>query len=170
MKTGRKSQTYHVNIHATFSTNTILVTSLVHIKNEIKPMGLVRMKRNILLIGIALIVTGCASNPDKIQTSYVSPLQYKDYDCDQISGELERVSRRANDLHGSLKKTSDNDDAQMAVGVVLFWPALFFLEGGDGPEAIEYSRLKGEREALEKVAIKEKCDISVLKTKKQQNT
>ncbi len=107
----------------------------------------------ILVIGIA----GCASSPDKIQTSYVSPMQYKDYDCDQTAGELERVSRRANELHGSLKKTANNDNAQMAVGMVLFWPALFFLEGGDGPEAAEYSRLKGERDALEKVAIQKKC-------------
>jgi len=106
-------------------------------------------------------LAGCASSPDKIQTSYVSPIQYKDYDCDQITGELERVSRRANELHGSLQKTSDNDTAQMAVGMVLFWPALFFLEGGDGPEAQEYSRLKGERDTLEKTAVQKKCNISI---------
>lgn len=89
-------------------------------------------------------------------------MHYKDYDCDQIAGELERVSRRANELHGSLKKTANNDNAQMAVGMVLFWPALFFLEGGDGPEAAEYGRLKGERDALEKVAIQKKCDASIV--------
>jgi hypothetical protein len=113
-------------------------------------------------IGLALIITGCASSPDKIQTSYISPLQYKDYDCDQIAGELERVSRRINELYGSLKKTSDNDNAQMAVGLILFWPTLFFLEGGDGPEAIEYARLKGERDTLEKVAIQKKCDPGII--------
>ncbi len=107
-------------------------------------------------------MAGCASSPDKIQASYVSPLQYKDYDCDQIAGELERVSRRANELYGSLKKTSDNDNAQMAVGMILFWPALFFLEGGDGPEAAEYGRLKGERDALEKVAIQKKCGPGII--------
>ena len=117
-----------------------------------------------MLVGVALAVAlgGCASNPDKIQTSYVSPMQYKDHDCDQLVGELERVSRRANELHGSLKKTASNDTAQMAVGMVLFWPALFFLEGGDGPEAAEYARLKGERDALEKVAIQKKCDTSII--------
>jgi len=36
---------------------------------------------------------------------------------------------------------------------------LFFLEGGDGPEAAEYGRLKGERDALEKVAIQKECGI-----------
>ena len=112
----------------------------------------------VLAIGIA----ACASSPDKIQTSYVSPMQYRDYDCDQIAGEQERISRRVNALYGSLKKTADSDTAQMAVGMVLFWPALFFLEGGDGPEAAEYSQLKGERDALDKVAIQKKCNAAIV--------
>lgn len=120
------------------------------------------MKKVLVGVTLAVVIGGCASSPDKIQTSYVSPLQYKDHDCDQISGEMERVSRRVNELYGSLKKTADNDSAQMAVGMVLFWPALFFLEGGDGPEAAEYGRLKGERDALEKVAIQKKCDASII--------
>jgi hypothetical protein len=116
------------------------------------------MKNRLAGLGLALWMAGCASSPDKIQSSYISPLLYKDYDCEQIAGELERVSRRVSDLYGSLKKTSDDDSAQMAVGMLLFWPALFFLEGGDGPEAAEYGRLKGERDALEKAAIQKKSD------------
>jgi len=120
------------------------------------------MKRAFIGAALAVFIGGCASSPDQIQTSYVSPLQYKNYDCDQIAGELERVSRRTNELYGSLKKTSDNDNAQMAAGMILFWPALFFLEGGDGPAAAEYGRLKGERDALEKVVIQKKCDASII--------
>ena len=73
-----------------------------------------------------------------------------------------RVSRRAQELYGQLDKTASNDAAQMAVGMVLFWPALFFLEGGDGPEAAEYARLKGERDALEQVAIQKHCDPAII--------
>jgi hypothetical protein len=47
----------------------------------------------------------------------------------------------------------------MGVGLVLFWPALFFLEGGDGPEAAEYAQLKGEFEALRENSIQKKCGI-----------
>ena len=75
--------------------------------------------------------------------------------------EMERVTDRANELHGTLKKKADNDTAQMAVGMLLFWPTLFFLEGGDGPEATEYSHLKGERDALEKVAVEKQCGATV---------
>lgn len=48
----------------------------------------------------------------------------------------------------------------MAAGIILFWPALFFLEGGDGPQAAEYSRLKGEREALQQALVQKKCSIA----------
>ncbi len=117
--------------------------------------------KNVFAVGlsaaIALAISGCATSPEKIQSASVSPLQYKDYTCNQVSLELDRVTRRANELHGKLKKLSDDDSGQMAVGLILFWPALFFLEGGDGPDAAEYARLKGERDALEKIAVEKNC-------------
>lgn len=71
--------------------------------------------------------------------------------------EMEHVSQRTVTLYQSLKRTADNDAAQMGIGLVLFWPALFFLEGGDGPEAQEYSTLKGEFEALRTVSVQKGC-------------
>lgn len=113
-----------------------------------------------ILTGVAAIaLAGCASQPDTMQAQYVSPDQYEGYDCTRITNEMGRTSRRINELYGSLKQTADNDAAQMGVGLVLFWPTLFFLEGGDGPEAVEYSRLKGEYEALETVAIQKNCSV-----------
>ena len=52
----------------------------------------------------------------------------------------------------------------MAIGLIIFWPALFFLEGGDGASAAEYSRLKGEFEALEQASIQKSCGIKVQQT------
>ena len=57
------------------------------------------------------------------------------------------------------KKEASNDSVQTTVGVILFFPALFFLEGGDGAQATEYQKLKGEYEALEKVAVQKKCNV-----------
>lgn len=119
------------------------------------------MKR-ILLVGCAcLSLSACASQPSSIPASYVSTVQYKSYDCDQIAAEMEAVTRRVTELHGGLKKKADNDAVQMGVGLVLLWPVLFALEGGDGADAAEYGRLKGEMQALEKAAIQKKCDIEV---------
>ena len=117
------------------------------------------MKNILTITAITAVLTACASQPDDIQTAYVSSLQYKDYDCDQLSMEAERVSARSIDLHQSLKKTADDDAIQMGVGLVLLWPTLFFLEGGDDARAHEYARLKGEREAIEKSSIQKKCSL-----------
>lgn len=115
--------------------------------------------KKILLLTTIIGLSACASNPDKMAASYVSPIQFEGYSCKQLGAEAQRVNRKASDLHGALKKEAGNDSAQMAVGLVLFWPALFFLEGGDGPQAAEYQRLKGEYEAIEQVSIKKNCGL-----------
>lgn len=108
---------------------------------------------------VALLLSACASSPDKIEAAYVSPLKYKDYDCDQIAMEMDHVERRTNELYARLKKESSADKWQMGIGLVLFWPALLGLEGGDGPEATEYAQLKGEYEALRENSVQKKCGI-----------
>lgn len=111
-----------------------------------------------------LVLAACATQPEEIATAYVSPLHYKNFDCEQLEMEAERVSRRALELHASLKDTADTDEVQMGVGLILFWPTLFFLEGGDGAEAMEYARIKGERDAIEKRSIEQKCAIEFQRT------
>ena len=115
------------------------------------------MKR---IFAVAVFVLGaCASQPEEIATAYVSPLHYKNFDCEQLEMEAERVSRRALELHASLKDTADTDEVQMGVGLILLWPTLFWLEGGDDYRATEYARLKGERDAIERMSIQKKCAI-----------
>ena len=102
-------------------------------------------------------MVGCATQPNKISSTYVSPLEYNDFDCDQIASELRRKNRRLNNLYSQLKKTADDDEWQMGVGLILFWPTLFALEGGDSNEAYEYARIKGEVDALQESAVIKKC-------------
>ncbi len=120
------------------------------------------MKR--YFVAALLVLAACASQPEEIGTTYVSPVHYKNFDCEQLEMEAERVSRRALELHANLEELADTDAAQMGVGLILFWPALFFLEGGDGAEAMEYARIKGERNAIEERSIEQKCGIEFQKT------
>ncbi|MFP4077280.1 MAG: hypothetical protein ACLFTD_12500 [Halochromatium sp.] len=103
------------------------------------------------------LVVGCSTPPDKISASYVSPMQYSDYSCDQIKREMGRVQRQLAQVTGAQKKHADNDAVAMGVGLVLFWPALFFLAGDDQKE--ELARLKGEYEALQQAAIRQDCEV-----------
>lgn len=120
---------------------------------------MIKGKLRLAVMASAIVIaTGCASDPKKISAAYVSPAQYRGWDCDQIVDESAHIERRSIELYQSLKKDSDADKWQMGVGLILFWPALFALEGGDGPEASEYSRLKGEYEALRTVSVEKRCD------------
>jgi hypothetical protein len=73
---------------------------------------------------------------------------------------MDYVGQRTNKLHHRLKSESSSDAWQMGVGLILFWPSLFFIEGGDGPDATEYAQLKGEFEALRTSSVQRKCAIT----------
>lgn len=114
--------------------------------------------RTIVLATLGMVLTSCASNPDGMRATDVSPLQYKSYDCEQIASENQRMSRRLGDLYQNLKTKANNDAWQTAAGFVL-WPMFLTLEGGDGPDAAEYKQLKGEYEALQQTSVQKKCGL-----------
>ena len=118
--------------------------------------------RSTLLVATFIVCTGCASNPNKIDAAYVSPLTYARYNCDQIASEMNYVGQETTKLYQRLKSERTADNWQMAAGLLVFWPALLFLEGGDGPEAGRYSQLKGEFEALRQASIEKGCTINAL--------
>lgn len=76
--------------------------------------------------------------------------------------EMRGVGRRVNELYTDLDKEASADEVQMGIGLILFWPALFWLEGGDDERAAEYARLKGERQALEDTAVAKSCDPATI--------
>jgi len=112
----------------------------------------------VLAVLAPTLLAGCTTAPDKISASYVSPLIYQDYSCKQVRSEMSRVSRKVHEVTGVQQKEADGDAVAMGVGLVLFWPALFFLMGED--KKVELGQLKGEYEALEKIAIKKNCNVA----------
>lgn len=117
------------------------------------------MKNTICMVVVsATILAGCASSSDEIAASYVSPMQYQNYSCAQITEESRRISARASQVMAQQDENASNDAAKMGVGLVLFWPTLFFLKG-DGETKAEVARLKGEMEALEQANIQKNCGI-----------
>lgn len=105
-------------------------------------------------------LSACAKYSQDIPSQYVSPLQYSNHSCKQIEAEMMSVSSRISQTGAQVDKTANNDSAKMGVGLVLFLPTLFFLDG-DTPQAAEYARLTGEFEALEKAAIQKNCGVHV---------
>ncbi len=110
------------------------------------------------IVAAALVLGACASSSDEVGSIYVSPLAYQQYNCQQIGQEAERVSRRAAEIAGVQDSKASSDAVMTGVGLVLFWPSLFFIKG-DGQTAAELGRLKGEFEALEKASIEKNCGL-----------
>lgn len=108
------------------------------------------------------LLAGCASNPDNISASYISPVQYDGYSCQQLRAEASRLSVRAAEVTGAQSSKASGDAVAMGVGLVLFWPSLFFIKG-DGTTAGEVARLKGEMDAVEQASIAKKCGIKFQK-------
>jgi hypothetical protein len=116
------------------------------------------MLRHVLVVVLALGTFGCASSSDKITASYVSPMQYEAYNCRQLAEEAQRVSSRAAQAAGAQDSQATNDKIATTVGVIIFWPSLFFI-GGDKQNAAELARLKGEMDAIQQESIRKKCGI-----------
>jgi hypothetical protein len=121
------------------------------------------MRKIIVALSTSIcLTTACAKSSSEITPQYVSPMQYNSYSCRQIEEEMRVISDRVAELGGEVDKTAENDKMQTAVGIVLLWPVLFFLDG-DTPQAAQYARLKGEFQALEKASIKKTCGIKIEK-------
>ena len=108
------------------------------------------------ILAMVVALSGCATASKDVASIYVSPLQYQSFDCDQLAAENQRLQSRVNQLAGRLDEAASNDKAIGVVGAILFWPALFAL-GGTKPQEAEYSRLRGEADAIQQSAIIKKC-------------
>lgn len=105
-----------------------------------------------------LTLSACSTAPDKVYPSHVSDRVYQDYTCAELNREVHHVERQSRIMHHDLKEARGKDTAAVAVGMILFWPALLFLASGN-EDTTAYARLKGEAIALQDAQIAAKCDF-----------
>ena len=113
-------------------------------------------------VAASILLSGCATNPNQISAAYVSPVLYQNLTCAQLAQEAQRDSNAAAAATGAQSNQASKDAVMTTVGVVLFWPALFFI-GGDKGNAAEVARLKGEMQAIEQANISKNCGITFQK-------
>lgn len=114
------------------------------------------MKKVGAFISLIALLSGCATASKDIAGTYVSPVMYQAYDCQQIAAETVRIQSRVTQLGGRLDQAASNDKAIAGVGAIIFWPALFALGGTKAQEA-EYATLKGQSDAVSQASIEKKC-------------
>ncbi|WP_245470779.1 hypothetical protein [Bradyrhizobium guangzhouense] len=114
--------------------------------------------RNFGIAALAVALGGCASSSSDITPSYVSPMIYQSYNCQQLAMEAQSVSARAATLSGAQDSQHTKDAVATTAAVIIFWPAAF-LVGGDKATASELAQMKGQMVAIEQASISKKCNI-----------
>jgi hypothetical protein len=117
-----------------------------------------------MAMALAACTAACASSSENILPTYVSPVLYENYTCEQLMAEGQRVSAHAAEVAGVQDKNRTNDTVKTTVGVLLFWPILFANEG-NGQTAAQLANLKGQKEAIEQASIRKNCGIRFQNTK-----
>ena len=121
-----------------------------------------KITRPLAVCMIAALLGACASSSGKIGATYVSPVAYQSYTCQQLALEAQSVSARAATLSGAQDSQRSKDQLATAAAIVIFWPAAF-LVGGDKQTAAELAQMKGQMTAIEQASIARKCNIEFQK-------
>jgi hypothetical protein len=109
-----------------------------------------------LSIAFSIAISGCATSSKNISADYVSSVQYQAYNCHQITMEMQNIQSKVTQLGGKLDTAADHDKMITGAGVLIFWPALFFL-GGNKQQEAEYANLKGQYQALQNAFVSKNC-------------
>lgn len=117
------------------------------------------MDRLIALALVALALAGCASSADSIHPAYVSSQRYTGLTCAQLIDAAEDVSDHAAQLAGVQDKKATRDALKTGAALVIFWPAAFFVQSGDGAAAVKLARLRGKKEAIEEAIEIKRCKV-----------
>lgn len=107
------------------------------------------------LLGLTISLSACADKSAEIQPTYVSPLAYNSYTCDALEQEYARLVRKSQSINKQQDDIAGNDSVATGIGLVLFWPALFFIDNDDLREQV--AQLKGEVNAVEEASIQKNC-------------
>lgn len=108
-------------------------------------------------IATALVVCGCASSADEIAPAYIPSNEYADYSCNELSEEYSMIRSQVARMSDAQDDQASQDAFVTATGVVLFWPALFFIEG-DGRQTELLAQAKGREERLRAMLRERNCD------------
>ena len=115
------------------------------------------MKRLILSTLALLLLAACATPPDKITATSLSPYTWRGMSCERLAAEHNRLALEVSSRKVQLEDRA-NTDTWQAVGGFLVIVPWFFLDG-DGYDTEEFARVKGELQAVKSAAVQKGCNL-----------
>lgn len=107
----------------------------------------------VFAVGICAVAAACAKSPESIAPSYVSPMTYRIYECDQLGEESQRVEAALMQASAQQRQARSDD----TVGVILLGLPVSSLSGGNVADQV--AKLKGEQQTLRQVMIEKRCTL-----------
>ena len=114
--------------------------------------------RALMLAGLlaGLTGSGCANRSQDMAAAYVSPPNYRQLNCRQLANTAALVSARAFNLRGERDDSKHTWEIVPPSGApVVLWPTAFM--SNDPVRMAEYTRLKGEFDAILKTSVRKGC-------------
>lgn len=108
------------------------------------------MKKLVVLCAVATLAA-CAKAPESISPAYVSDVGYRNWTCQQLGEESQRLSAALATASKQQEQARTND----AVGILLIGLPVSSMSGDN--IAPEIARLKGETEAVRKAEFFKRC-------------
>ena len=99
-------------------------------------------------------LAGCTDKAANILPSYISPLMYKDYECDTLNQEYNRLIMHGQSVNKQQDRIANNDTGAVAASL-FFWPTLFLIDNDDMREQV--ALIKGQLNAIQESAIQKGC-------------
>ncbi len=104
--------------------------------------------------------TPTTKKPEKIQSTYIPVIKYRDYSCPELSVKLEEINYKTKAIIPVQETASNVDSVAMIGGLITIFSPIFLMSGGAHDK--EISILKGEALAIEQSAKDKRCE-SIIK-------
>jgi len=107
---------------------------------------------------LIVFLTGCANSSNDIRPTYVSPVAYQSFDCDQLAAESQHIQTRVSQLGGRLDGATTHGK-ELDTSKTIFCPALYAL-GRTKQQDTDYALMKGQYNAIQQESKSKKCNLT----------
>ena len=113
----------------------------------------------IIIVISACFVFSCstAKKAHQVDAVYIPSSQYENKSCDEILLLAEEIKQKTPSLERIVNETRRKDKVKEQVGLWLFFPTYFFMEG-NAEEQTDLALARGNLNALRNVGIQKRCD------------
>lgn len=114
--------------------------------------------QSLALVGAIAALAACsdAQKASEVTAQYVPASKYERMSCAALGEEAARLQASVAGMEAEVDKAYKQDKTMEAVTWILFWPAVFAMDGNEA-EANRLAQARGEAEAIRTAMLQKGC-------------